>query len=127
MPKQAVQPAGHHATPGYMHAWRASGEFLFISGQVPLDADRNIVGPGDFETQAHQVFHNIERVLKDVGADFSNIVRYTGFLTSHAFVDDYRRIRLMYVTEPFPANTVVVVTGLANPHYLLEVEVIACL
>jgi enamine deaminase RidA (YjgF/YER057c/UK114 family) len=126
MGKLAVHPATMHASPGSTLAHVVSGgRLLLFSGQVPRDADRNLIGEGDFSAQAHQVFANIRTLLEACDAGFGDVVRYTTYLTSPSFVTPFREIRLQYFVEPYPSNTLVIVPGLASVEYFIEIEVTA--
>ena len=73
---KAPQPIG-----AYSQAIRtAPGELLFMAGQVAVDSDGNLVGPGDMVAQTRQVFQNLGGVLAGVGASFSNVVEFTTYV-----------------------------------------------
>src|SRR5205809_872395 len=66
----------------YSHVARmAPGEIAFIAGQVAIDAKGNPVGVGDLAAQVNQVFENLGKILKDLGADFESVVQFTTYLT----------------------------------------------
>jgi enamine deaminase RidA (YjgF/YER057c/UK114 family) len=116
-----------HGTEGiYSHAVRA-GELLFIAGQVAKDRDDRIVGHGDIEAQARQVYANLSSILSECGEDLGSIVKMTTLLTDRRDLDGFRRVRDEVFQKPVPANTLMFVAGLAHPDYLIEVEAIATL
>ena len=97
---------------------------LFVSGQVGVDS-RGKLQP-TFEKQAAQVWKNIAQVLKAGGMGFKDIVKMTTFLTDARFVGPFRTVRDQFITEPpYPASTLLIVAGLADPAMLIEIEVIA--
>ena len=126
MPFSFVKPTGLHPTAGYSHAVSLSGRLLIVSGQVALDDKRNVVGPGDIEAQAVQVFENLKKVLALGGAALKDVVRLGIILTDRANLEKYRSVRARYFSEPYPTATLIV-AGLVSPEFLLEVEAIAAL
>jgi 2-iminobutanoate/2-iminopropanoate deaminase len=101
------------------------GDLLFISGCVSVDAGGSIVGAGDVVAQARQVFTNIGLCLRAAGATFADVAKVTTFLTN---IDD--RARINPIREEFfgaakPASTLVEVSKLVLPEFLIEVEAIA--
>ena len=103
------------------------GRLLFIAGQTAVDSDNTVVGRGDIDRQAEQVFANLEAVLREAGATFDNLVMTTAYLTDIKYREAYNRIRLKYYKEHCPVSTLIVVAGLANPDYLIEIDGIAVL
>jgi len=111
--------------PGFSHAVRAGG-LLFVSGQVAFDADGNVVGAGDMEAQARQVFRNLGAVLAAAGASFADLVKLTIFVRDVGAVAAIRTVRDEFVdTANPPASTLVEVSSLVLPDLLLEVEAVA--
>ncbi len=102
------------------------GDFLFMSGQVALDADGRVVGPGNLQTQARQVFENMKTILTKAGATFNNVVKLTTYFTSDVRnYEEYFTVRRQYFGDHRPASTGVQVVALAFQDLLLEVEAIA--
>jgi len=122
--REVIRPANVHPATGYSHAWKV-GNTIYVAGQVALDREGRLVGPGDFEAQAIQVFENLKAVLEAAGAGLENVVKTTVFLTHFAHRDKFREVRARYFKEPFPASTLVFVESLAQPDWLIEVEAIA--
>jgi enamine deaminase RidA (YjgF/YER057c/UK114 family) len=78
---RVIEVPGHFSWPTdapYAHAVQA-GQFLFVGGQVALDAERHVVGPGDIEAQTRAAFENITKVLRAAGADWRNVVTMNTF------------------------------------------------
>ena len=115
-----------HPTKGYSHAAKA-GNTLYIAGQVAKDVEGNLVGKGDFETQARQVFTNLKSILDEAGGRIENIVKMTTFLTHFDYIETYRNVRDEFIQEPYPPNTLLIVDSLAMAEYMMEVEAIAIL
>ena len=94
-----------------------------VAGKYSLGVE---VPPDGIEAQSEQVWKNIGEVLKAGGMDFRDIVKLTVFLTDSRFIPAFREVRGKYVgQEPYPASTLLVVAGLADPSMLVEVEVVA--
>ena len=101
------------------------GEFVFVSGQAAIDPNGELVGAGDFDAQAEQVFRNLERVLQAAGTGLDRIFKVTIFLTDMANFPKIVELRGRWFTEPYPADTIVEVTSLALPELEIEIEAIA--
>ncbi len=122
--KQVIRPEGVHDVSGrYEHAVRA-GDTIYMAGQIALDPDGNLVGPGDAEAQSRQLYTNMERVLAAAGGSLDDLVSTTVYLTNLQHREGHNKVRgeLGLTT---PANTSVVISALAQPDFLLEVEGIA--
>ena len=104
------------------------GDFLFLSGQIAVDADGNVVGKGDLRAQTRQAFENIKTILDQAGATFDDVVKLTTFFTADiGNYKDYFDVRRQYFGTHKPASTGVQVVALAFPGLLLEIEAIAIL
>ena len=122
---EAIRPSNVHETKGYSQAVRI-GNTLYVSGQVPKDRSDRIVGVGDFEAQARQVYANLRAVLEAAGGSLDDVVKITTFLTRQDLFEDWRRIRAeVFKGEAHPASTLVVVASLSHLDYLVEIEAIA--
>jgi enamine deaminase RidA (YjgF/YER057c/UK114 family) len=102
-----------------------AGEIVVVSGQVALDDSGQIVGIGDAATQAEQCFLNIERLLDLSGAALSDVVKLTCFLADRAAYAGYLQAKLRRYPDAGPAGTAVIVAGLLDERFLMEVEAIA--
>jgi len=111
---------------GYTHVVAATGRLIVISGQVALDENGQLVGPGDPEAQARQVFENLRRCLAAADATFADVVKFTVYVTDLATMTAVRAVRDEYVdtTRP-PASSAVQVAGLVLPELLLEIDALA--
>src|SRR5215472_4856474 len=111
-----VRPEGLRPVNGYSHAVVFSGPMIAISGQVPVDADGNLVGKDDPAAQVRQVFENLAAVLAAAGATMEQVVKFTFFLTDLALLPAVREIRDEYIAaDRPPASSLVQVAGLVNP------------
>ncbi|MEO5810661.1 MAG: RidA family protein [Rhodanobacter sp.] len=101
------------------------GELLFISGQAAMDESGQLVGIGNFDAQAEQVFTNLDRVLRAGGSSLANVIKVTIFLRDMSNLGKIVDLRERYFTAPYPADTIVEVSSLFSPDALLEIEAIA--
>ena len=127
MASERLNPPGVHApAANYSHVTRA-GNTLYISGQVAADLEGNLVGRGDAEAQAAQCFKNLEAIVRHFGGALDNIVKTTTYITNWGFRPLVAAARDRIFSAPYPANTLVVISALASPDYLVEIEAIAVL
>jgi reactive intermediate/imine deaminase len=102
------------------------GRTVYVSGQVPLNENDELVGPGDFAVQARQTFENIRRALAAAGLTFDAVVKLQIYVTDMANLAALRAVRGEFInaSQP-PAMTAVAVSALFRPDVLLEVDAIA--
>ncbi|MFG2192988.1 RidA family protein [Streptomyces sp. NPDC048639] len=123
-----LAPAGVAPGRGYSHVVQGTGHFVAVSGQVALDEHGAVVGPGDPDAQARQVFENLRRCLAAAGAGFSDVVKLTFFITDVGFLPAIRAARDEVIdTARPPASSAVQVAALIRPEFLLEIEAFAVL
>ncbi|MBF6453040.1 RidA family protein [Nocardia cyriacigeorgica] len=103
----------------------AANGLLFVSGQAGIDEQGRTVSD-DFLTQGRQAFANIKRVLAEAGADLGDVVKVGIFVTDMAAnLDKIIQLRGEFLSEPYPADTLLEVSSLAQPDWQIEVEVTA--
>jgi enamine deaminase RidA (YjgF/YER057c/UK114 family) len=114
---------------GYTHVVVApDARTVYVAGQVAFDSTGQLVGGSDFQAQAERVFQNLRRALSSVGGSLDDVVKTTTFVTDQKNVEKLREIRLKYLDKAHPpANTLVVVSSLARPNLLIEIEAVAVL
>jgi enamine deaminase RidA (YjgF/YER057c/UK114 family) len=114
---------------GYTHVVVApDAHTVYVAGQVAFDSTGQLVGGSDFQAQADRVFQNLRRALSSVGGSLDDVVKTTTFVTDQKNVEKLREIRLKYLDKAHPpANTLVVVSSLARPNLLIEIEAVAVL
>lgn len=125
---QLSNPSGVFAPPAnYSQSARVPGgsDLLIISGQGPQNAQGETVGQGDMTAQAEQVFHNLQTILAAHGASFAQVVKASIYLTDISQLAAFNRVRASYYGDHKPTSTLVAVTALVDPEWLLEVEMIA--
>ena len=108
----------------YTDAVRA-GNLLFVSGCVSVDAEGAVVGVGDGVAQARQVLANIGLALAAAGASPADVVKVTTFLTDIADRARINPVRQEFFGDARPASTLVEVSALVLPEFLIEVEAVA--
>ena len=102
-----------------------AGDWLYISGQIALDPDGNVVGKGDMRAQSQRVFENIEAILQQAGGALDNLVRITAYLTDMSRYTEYNEVRTKFLGTCPPASTTIQVSGLAFEGLLVEVDAVA--
>ena len=101
-----------------------AGNFIFISGQAGYNDAGEIVA-GGFLAQGEQAFSNLERALIAGGSSLGNVVKVTIFVTDMKNFTEVVALRRKYFTAPYPADSIVEVSGLYTPEALFEIEAIA--
>ena len=124
-----VNPRGLAKPTGYTHVVIApDGRTVYVAGQVAYDSTAKVVGAGDFEAQAEQVYGNLRRALESVGGSMGDLVKTTTFITDIQHLPQLREVRARWLSSSQPpANTLLVVSALARPELLIEIEGVAVL
>jgi enamine deaminase RidA (YjgF/YER057c/UK114 family) len=131
-PIRRLNPPELGAPPGYSQVVdvRAS-RIIFIAGQTALDRDGTLVGKDNFSAQADQVFRNLSAALQSVGCTASNLVKLTVFIRDMDQLSTYREARNRFfatvIPPAAPAVTLVEVSKLYGPDFLIEIEAIAAI
>jgi reactive intermediate/imine deaminase len=125
--KRFLNPETLAPPAGYTHAVDVQGSRLvFISGQVALDAEGQLVGAGDLDAQTRQVFDNLAAALAAADASWSDVVKLTYFVRDVGQVAVIRAVRDEYVdTERPPASSLVEISRLVRDEFLVEIEAVA--
>ncbi len=128
VPKKAkIEPGdGLHPLPWpYSHGWKV-GNLLFIAGQVALDEELRLIGPGDAEEQTRQVWRNIKAVVEKAGGKLSDVVRISTYVADIADIAAIMEARREFFPDgDYPVATMVEVAKLGLPGLLLETEAMA--
>jgi enamine deaminase RidA (YjgF/YER057c/UK114 family) len=125
--KDVIRPeSGIHPIPWpYSHGIKV-GNMLFIAGQVALDEELRLVGPGDAEQQARQTWENIERVVEAAGGKVTDVVRVATYVVDLSDMEAIHRVRREFFPDgDYPVATMVQVAALGLPGLLLETEAFA--
>jgi len=123
-------PSGMTQPAAYSQVVEVNGphRLVFVAGQTGVDT--NGKAAKEFRAQATQAFTNIKTALASVGGTMDHIVRLTTYLTDiQQDADVYREVRASFLANKnaLPASTLVQVTRLADPSYLIEVDATAIL
>lgn len=102
-----------------------AGNTIYVRGQVGTDFEGKLVGIGDPAAQAQQAMKNVEQLLKECGSDLSHIVKTTTYITDPRFREPVYREVGKWLKGVYPISTGLVVAGLAQPEWLMEIDVIA--
>ena len=127
-PGGEASATGGETEPAAPRAWpptRSSGELLFVSGQLALDDEGNLVGRSQWDVQASQCLRRIDQELQQYGASMRDVVRMTCYLVDAAGYAAYAQARLDLYPDLHASGTSVVVAGLLVEGALLEVEATA--
>jgi enamine deaminase RidA (YjgF/YER057c/UK114 family) len=108
----------------YSHGIVTSGRLLFVAGQVAVDENGDLVGRDDAATQARQVLTNLQRVIEAANGRMEDVARTTVYLTRWEDRGPVGEVREEFFRAPPPANTLLVVSSLARPEYLVEIDAI---
>ncbi len=113
--------------PAYSQAVKVTGAeaIVFVSGQVAYDKQGGVLHPGDFKAQAREAFRSVVAQVKAAGGTPENIVKLNTYLTDVRYRADLVPIREAIFGKKLPASTLVGVTALAHPDWMIEVEAIA--
>lgn len=130
MKKQQVQtgrirePSGHFSQ---AISVEAKGRLVFISGMTARRSDGSIAGIGDIEAQTRQVCENLKSAVEAAGGTMDDIVRVDVYVRNMEHFDQIHKVRREYFGAPPPASTMVEVTKMVSPEYLIEINAIAVL
>jgi reactive intermediate/imine deaminase len=127
MGKTAYNPATMNTPFGIFSnaALAGPGQLYFISGQVAVDAEGNLVGQGDIRAQTRQVLENIKAALEAVNGTMDDVASVTVFVMNMDDLAAIHDVRAEYWQSNYPASTLVQVSGLTNPNYLIEINAMA--
>ena len=100
-------------------------DLIFVSGQVAMDENGNVVGPGDAQKQTECIFENIKKVLAEAGASLEDVVKAQIFVTDINDVPQVSAVRNRYFDQNKPVSTLVEVGNLVKEGFCVEIEVIA--
>jgi len=121
-----VAAEGYYRNPSLSPAILTDEGILYVSGQMPMDADGVVLGVGDIDVQLARVWEQIEAIVRAGGGRLSDIVRINAWTTSQEYVPKIqaKRVELFAGGTP-PASALVVVAGLVRPGALVEIDAVA--
>jgi 2-iminobutanoate/2-iminopropanoate deaminase len=130
MPKKQIisdrlrAPSGHFSQATTVES---RGRLVFISGMTARRADGSIAGIGDIEAQTRQVCENLKSAIEAAGGTLDDICRVDVYVRNMDEFEQIHKVRREYFRTPAPASTMVEVSKLASPDYLIEISAIAAL
>ena len=127
MEREFINPPGLASPPAnlYNHVVKV-GNTVYISGQVPRGLDGGAQHVGDPAAQIRQIWANIETAIGAAGGTLQDIVKTTTYVVGAENLGKIREARMAILPEEGrPTSTTVVVAGLADPDFLVEVEAVA--
>ena len=101
----------------------AGARYLWVAGQTGVTPDGTV--PDGIEAQAEAAWTNLVNVLKGSGYGLEDVVKMQTFLTRREDRDGYNKVRTKYLGAHRPASTFLLVSGLADPRFLVEIEAMA--
>lgn len=117
-------PNGHFSQATVIEA---SGRLVFISGMTARRADGTIAGIGDIEVQTRQVCENVKAAVEAAGGTLADICRVDVYVRDITHFAAIHKVRQEYFQPPLPASTMVEVSNMVSPDYLIEINAIAVL
>lgn len=105
-----------------------AGDYLWVAGMVPVNDVGEVVGVGDIQAQARQVFANIQHVLNMAGCDLNSVIRLTNYFATpldRETAESYWEVRREVFGDHRPASTGLQVVGLTDPKIMLEIDTVA--
>jgi 2-iminobutanoate/2-iminopropanoate deaminase len=98
---------------------------LFLSGQVAYTADGGVACRGDFKGQARGAYDAIKALVESQGGTMANVIKITTYVTDMRYRVDLAPIREEYFGKKGPASTLIEISALAHPDWMIEIEAIA--
>lgn len=112
----------------YSHGVRVDigdAALIFVTGQIAVDSDGNLVGENDMTRQTVFVFEEIKMILEAGGATLSDVVKANVYVTDMSQFDKVAKVRNRYFADSPPASTFVEINKLVRDGCMVEIEVIA--
>jgi 2-iminobutanoate/2-iminopropanoate deaminase len=118
------QPNGHFSQ---ATAIEARGKLVFISGMTARRPDGSIAGIGNIEEQTRQVCENVKAAVEAAGGTLADVCRVDVYVRNIENFEIIHKVRREYFAAPLPASTMVEVSKMVSPDYLIEISAIAVL
>ena len=103
----------------------ATGRLLFVSGMTARRPDGSIAGIGDITAQTRQVCENVKAAVEAAGGTLDDVCRVDVYVRNMEHFEAIHKVRAEYFKPPLPASTMVEVTKMTSPDYLIEISAIA--
>ena len=128
MKKEIINPPGLYKHPAFNRIVTVTGpaKMVFIAGQTPSDENYKCVAPGDYRAQYMQVMNNLDLQLKAAGASWDDVVvRRIFVIDVDKYLAETRDLPRFYKPGTAAPNTLIGVTRLSHPDFLIEMDLIA--
>lgn len=102
-----------------------AGNTVYLRGQTAMDLDGAVVGLGDPAAQAENAMRCAKTLLEEAGARLEDVVKVTIYITDRTYREPVYRVVGRWLKGVFPVSTGLIVSGLAKPEYLMEIDIIA--
>jgi enamine deaminase RidA (YjgF/YER057c/UK114 family) len=120
-PPDVFVPAGNTYSHGVIVE---AGRTLYVAGQTSRDKAGNVVCQGDAAGQTRQVLENMKKVIEGAGGRMEDVAKTTVYITDIKHREAVGRVRRDFFKGDPPANTLLVISALADPAFLVEIEAI---
>ena len=100
-----------------------AGNRIFLRGQTAMDLDGNIVGIGDAAAQAENAMRCAQILLEEAGSKLAHICNVTIYITDRAYREPVYQVVGRWLKGVYPVSTGLIVSGLAKPEYLMEIDI----
>jgi 2-iminobutanoate/2-iminopropanoate deaminase len=98
---------------------------LILSGQVAYTPDGGVAFPGDFKAQARGAYEGIQALVESQGGTMANVIKITTYVTDMRYRAELAPVREEFFGKKGPASTLVAISALAHPDWMIEIEAIA--
>ncbi len=124
-----LNPEGLHKNPAYSQAVATTGDVktVYVGGQNAVDVSGEVIGKGDIKAQAEQIFKNLETALAGGGAKLDHVIKWNiSVLQGQPPQPAFEVFQRVWGNRPNPPLiTLLFVSGLAHPDYLMEIDAVA--
>ena len=102
-----------------------AGNTVYLRGQTAMDLDGNLVGVGDAAAQAENAMRCAQILLREAGAELADICKIVIYITDRAYREPVYQVVGRWLKGVYPVSTGLIVSGLAKPEYIMEIDIIA--
>lgn len=123
---KSLLPSGIHPPfAPYSHGIEivSRSRLVFCSGQLGISAGAEV--PSDCAGQTRLCFDNIRAILAEAGMNLEHVIKINAYVSGREHLSPYMEVRNELFAEPYPASTLMIVSGFARPEFVVEVEAIA--
>lgn len=102
-----------------------AGNTVYLRGQIGSDFEGNVIGEGDPRAQAEQAMKNVKQLLEEAGSRLEHVVKIVVYITAREYREPVYREIGKWLKGVYPVSTGLIVSGLAKPEWLMEIDVTA--